>query len=130
MKFILFIALFCLFTQIRAQTEEAELEKVLYNLPDVQFKKHSKPQDKYLKYVLTIKQPLDHIHPEKGFFYQSAVLTHKGFNNPTVMETEGYEMSFEGNEIERILDANNINVEHRYFGTSKPDSLQWNYLTF
>ena len=129
MKLILVFTVVCLFTQASAQNEEAELEKLLYNLPDVQFKKYSKPPDKYLKYLLSIKQPLDHKHPEKGFFYQSAVLTHKGFNKPTVMETEGYEMRYGGNEIERILDANNINIEHRYFGTSRPDSLQWEYAT-
>lgn len=46
------------------------------------------------------------------------------------METEGYEGRYGGNELEKILDANNINVEHRYFGASKPDSLQWQYATF
>lgn len=130
MKAILSFALLLVFFQARTQNEKAELESLLFNLPDVQFKIHSKPEDKHLKYLLTIKQPLDHQHPEKGFFYQSAVLTHKGFNRPTVMETEGYEVRFAGSEIEAMLDANNINIEHRYFGASKPDSLQWEYLTF
>lgn len=31
------------------------------------------------------------------------------------METEGYEMRFEGSEIEAMPDANNINIEHRLF---------------
>lgn len=119
----------CLFVQVSAQNEEA-LEKRLYDLPDVRFQKISKPQDKHLKYLLSIKQPLDHGDPGKGFFYQSAVLTHKGFDKPVVMETEGYEMRYSGNEMEKMLDANNINVEHRYFGSSRPDSLQWQYLTF
>jgi hypothetical protein len=56
------------------------------------------------------------------------MLTHKGFTRPTVMETEGYEWRMSGNEIEKILDANNLNIEHRYFGLSRPDSLQWEYL--
>jgi len=129
MKFLLSIVLLCFILPLQAQTDEAALEKALYDLPGVQFRKYSKPQDKYLKYVLNIKQPLDHLHPEKGFFYQMAVLTHKGFAQPTVMETEGYEGRYGGNEIEKILNANNINIEHRYFGTSKPDSLQWQYLT-
>jgi hypothetical protein len=46
------------------------------------------------------------------------------------MDTEGYEMHYSGNEMEKILHANNINIEHRYFGTSMPDSLQWEYLTY
>ena len=130
MKCILSLFLFFFLTQLKAQSDEAVLEKALYNLPDVQFKKYSKPGDKYLKYLLAIKQPLDHQHPEKGYFYQSALLTHKGFARPTVMETEGYELQTGGNEIEKILNANDINIEFRYFGSSRPDSLQWEYLTF
>ena len=130
MKFVFHLIVMCFFIQANAQTEEATLEKALFNLPDVSFQKLSKPGDKYLKYGLSILQPLDHLHPEKGSFYQSVVLTHKGFQKTTVMETEGYEGRTGGNEIEKILDANNINVEHRYFGTSRPDSLQWDLLTF
>jgi hypothetical protein len=130
MKFIFHFVTMCLFIQASAQNEESILEKALLDLPQVSFKKNSKPQDKFLTYTLKIKQPLDHLDPGKGFFYQSVVLTHKGFQKPTVMETEGYEGRYGGNEIEKLLDANNINVEHRYFGNSKPDSLQWQYLTF
>lgn len=130
MKTVFSFVFFCLFVNATAQSEKERLEKALFELPDVQFRLHSKPDEKPLKYVLTIKQPLDHRHPEKGSFYQSAVLTHKGFDRPTVMETEGYEGRFEGSEIEAMLEANNINIEHRYFGTSKPDSLNWDYLTF
>ena len=130
MKLILSLAFLCLAMQLHAQSDEIELEKALFNLPGVQFKKYSKPEARYITYILSIKQPLDHWHPEKGSFYQTAFLTHKGFTQPTVMETEGYEGRYKGNEIEKILDANNINIEHRYFGTSRPDSLQWQYLTF
>src|SRR4051812_44409931 len=93
-----------------AQNDESALEKALYNLADISFKKVSKPEDKFPKYDLLIKQPLDHQHPEKGFFYQRVQLTHKGFNNPTVMETEGYWLWNGGmdNEIENILNANNL----------------------
>jgi hypothetical protein len=129
MKFIFSFIAVCIFIHVSAQ-DEADLEKALFNLPNVSFKKYLKPQDKFLTYTLRIKQPLDHLHPEKGSFYQAVVLTHKGFEKPTVIETEGYEGRYSGNEIEKILDANNINVEHRYFGTSKPDSLQWEYATF
>jgi hypothetical protein len=130
MKTAFFYFLVFLCCQATAQNDEAELEEALHNLPDVQFKKLSKPEENQLKYQLRIKQPLDHTKPEKGFFYLSAILMHKGFSRPTVMETEGYEGRNVGNEIEKMLDANNINIEHRYFGTSKPDSLDWDYLTF
>ena len=130
MKLLLRLVLACCCTTLFAQQNETELEKILYDLQGVQFKKISAPGDKYLKYTLRILQPLDHGDPGKGSFYQSAVLTHKGFDKPTVMETEGYEGRNTGNELEKMLDANNINIEHRFFGSSKPDSLQWDYLTF
>ena len=62
MKVILSFALFFVLLQTRAQNEQAELESRLFNLPDVEFKIYSKPRDKYLKYLLKIKQPLDHQH--------------------------------------------------------------------
>ncbi len=116
---------------VSAQNDESALEKALYNLPDVSFKKVSKPEDKFLKYDLLIKQPMDHQHPEKSFFYQRVQLTHKGFNNPTVMETEGYWLwnGGMGNEIESILNANNLDIEYRFYGNSLPDSIDWQYLT-
>ena len=115
----------------KAQNDQALLEKALYNLPDVSFKKVSAPENKYLKYDLLIKQPVEHQHPEKGFFYQRVQLTHKGFDKPTVMDTEGYWLwgGGTGNEVENILDANNLDIEYRYYGKSLPDSIDWQYLT-
>lgn len=130
MRLLIALLFTCICFQLNAQNEEAELEKALFDLPGVQFKKYSKPQDKWLKYELQVKQPLDHKDPGKGFFYQKVILTHKGFARPTVMETEGYEGRYSGNELEKILNANNLNIEHRYFGTSRPEKLQWEYLTF
>ena len=128
----LFISvLFCiLFLDAFSQSDEILLERALYNLPNVSFKKISEPGDRYLKYNLLIKQPLDHSNPEKGFFNQRVVLIHKGFNNPTVMETQGYWLrDRDRNEIEKLFTANNLNIEYRFFGKSVPDSMLWDYLT-
>lgn len=111
------------------QSDKQQLERKLFDLPDVSFTDVSKPGDPYLTYDLMIKQPLDHQHPEKGSFYQWVHLRHLGFSQPTVIETHGYEMRTERNEVDRILDANNIGVEYRFFGKSVPDSMQWEYLT-
>lgn len=131
MKTLLSVACIFFIAVANAQSTQDSLEKALYNLPDVSFKKISKPEDKYLKYDLLVKQPIDHQHPEKGFFYQRVQLTHKGFSRPTVMDTEGYFLwnGGTGNEIEAILNANNLDVEYRYYGKSLPDSIDWQYLT-
>ncbi len=122
--------LFCIFAiSTLAQSDKQHLERELYNLPDVSFTDVSKPGDPYLTYDLTIKQSLDHQNPEKGSFYQSVQLRHRGFDKPTVIETNGYFLSRGKNEVEQILNANNVSVEFRFFGKSAPDSLQWQYLT-
>ena len=112
-----------------AQPDKQRLERELFNLPDVSFTDVSKPGDPYLTYDLIFKQALDHQHPEKGTLYQSVQLRHRGFDKPTVIETNGYFLSRGKNEVEQILNANNVSVEFRFFGKLAPDSLQWQYLT-
>ena len=111
------------------QSDKQILERALFNLPNVSFTDVSKLGDPYLTYDLMIRQPLDHQHPEKGYFIQWVQLRHKGFDNPVVIETHGYEMGRGRNEVERILSANNIGVEYRFFGKSIPDSMQYEFLT-
>jgi PS-10 peptidase S37 len=129
MKIWLWLSLLLSVTHAIAQSDEISLEKELYNLPDVSFKKVSTPADRYLRYDLLIRQPLDHQHPEKGYFYQRATLLHKGFDHPSVIETQGYWLPGTTSEVEKLLDANDINVEYRFYGKSLPDSIQWEYLT-
>lgn len=129
MKIGLWLCLILLASRAVAQSDELALEKALYDLPNVSFKKVSTPADKYLRYELQIRQPLDHQHPEKGYFYQRAVLLHKGFDRPSVIETQGYWLPRGSSEVEKLLDANDINVEYRFYGKSLPDAMQWEYLT-
>ena len=129
MKFWLCLPLVLLMTRCIGQSDELTLERELYDLPNVSFKKVSTPADKYLRYDLLIRQPLDHQHPEKGYFEQRATLLHKGFDHPSVIETQGYWLPRGTSEVEKLLDANDINVEYRFYGKSLPDSIPWEYLT-
>lgn len=112
-----------------AENEEKKLEQLLFDMPGVSFSKTAKSGAPHLQYLLRIKQPLDHQDESKGYFYQRVVLTHHGFERPTVMSTQGYALHYAKNELELGLNANYLNIEHRFFGESLPDSLQWNYLT-
>lgn len=86
------------------------------------------------KYVAYFTQPLDHSHPEKGTFTQRVIVSHVGFDRPTVMVTEGYGASYAfgthyREELSRLFNTNMIFVEYRYFLESTPTPKDWNYLT-
>ena len=86
------------------------------------------------KYVTYFTQPLDHKHPEKGSFSQRVVVSHVGFDRPTVIVTEGYGAAYAlypkyREELSRLFNTNMIFVEYRYFLESTPEPRDWKYLT-
>lgn len=99
------------------------IEDALFDLEGVKFTKVADD-----KYECFIKQFIDHKNPEKGTFYQRIELTHVGFDAPNVMATQGYQLNRSKNEVAAILNANYINIEHRYCGKSVPSPLDWQYL--
>jgi len=113
------------------QGDEATVDSSLRSLKDVTIiSKLVKYQPYSLEYQLAIKQPLDHNDTTRGFFYQQLRLAHRDFSKPMIMETEGYNGREPISELQKIFGANEINIEFRYFNKSRPDSLQWQYLTF
>lgn len=86
------------------------------------------------KYEIYFSQPIDHKNPKLGTFSQRVYVMHLGFNKPTVFVTEGYGADYASNpkyreELSKILDANVLFVEHRYFLNSTPSDKNWKYLT-
>ncbi len=86
------------------------------------------------KYVIHFEQPVDHDDPSGATFSQRIYLAHLDFDSPVVFITEGYAANYAAysnyvNELSPILEANQVCVEHRYFGESVPDPLNWEYLT-
>ena len=86
------------------------------------------------KYVTYFTQPLDHRHPKKGSFRQRVIVAHAGFDRPTVIITEGYGAAYAlkpqyREELSRLLNANMVFVEYRYFLESTPEPKDWRYLT-
>jgi len=82
-------------------------------------------------YLVWFEQPIDHNNPEGGTFKQRVWLSHKNESAPVVMVTEGYSApAAYKSELAELLDANQIVVEHRFFGESVPeDGVPWEYLT-
>ncbi len=129
MKNYFFTLLFLMAGLQLAIAQNELFENQLYDLPDVVFAKIETAKDYESSYELRIKQPIDHENPSKGYFYQRAFLSHKGYDRPTVIITQGYTRTRNHiGELAEYIDANQIDVEHRYFGESMPDSLDYKYL--
>ena len=86
------------------------------------------------KYVTYFTQPLDHDRPELGNFRQRVIVSHVGFDRPTVIVTEGYGAGYAlspryREELSKMFNTNMIFVEYRYFLESTPEPRDWQYLT-
>jgi hypothetical protein len=130
MKKLLLITIIVHFIFQLTIAQKTKLDTLLFELPDVVFTKIKTTENFAATYELRIKQPVDHSDATKGHFYQRAYLSHKGFDRPTVMMTEGYDRpQIRISELTEFIKGNQILIEHRYFGESMPDSLDYNYLT-
>jgi PS-10 peptidase S37 len=82
-------------------------------------------------FFLTFRQPADHLNPQGGTFEQRFSLLHRGTDRPMVLHTTGYDMpefAFRS-EPTRLLDANQISTEQRFFTPSRPAPADWTKLT-
>ncbi len=82
-------------------------------------------------FTLEIEQPVDHREDGGETFTQALRIIHRSFDAPMTLATRGY-YSFGGfypGEPTKLLQANMIEVEHRYFGDSSPAApLDWSKL--
>ncbi|WP_051238785.1 S28 family serine protease [Gaetbulibacter saemankumensis] len=124
---IILLFSFICFTKLIAQS--ASLETLLFELPDVSFEKIETPEGYQSAYMLKVKQPIDHSDTSKGYFHQKVYLSHLSFDAPSVIITQGYTKNSNSIfELSRVLKANQIDVEHRYFGDSSPKEIDYDYL--
>ena len=88
-------------------------------------------RDGYRFFVLRFEQPVDHTDPGGPKFSQRVSLLHKDAGGPMVALTSGY-WDYYGDspyELTSLIGANQISIEHRYFGESRPDPADWSKLT-
>lgn len=112
-----------------SQSQLEALEDFLFDLPDVRFGPTLNPEGFESAWELQVRQPLDHNNPEAGFFYQRVYVSHLDVARPTVLVTEGYNRGRNyASEIAQAIGANQVVVEHRYYGKSLPDSMDYQYL--
>lgn len=82
-------------------------------------------------FVLHFTQPVDHENPAGQTFQQEVSLIHRETDAPMIVQTSGYFDYYEDRPVEltNLLLANQISIEHRFFGASRPDPADWSKLT-
>jgi len=129
------LSLFLVFIQLHVLSQESDLYKQLKSFPEV-VSVQKIEQYPFFKetYEILIEQYLDHGNPAAGKFNQRVILSDYNKYSPVIFVTEGYKADYAMkdsyvNELSKILEGNQIVVEHRYFGKSMPDNVNWDYLT-
>ncbi|WP_033345001.1 S28 family serine protease [Catenuloplanes japonicus] len=101
-------------------------------IPGLRIVSQSEPTG-YRFFVLAYRQPVDHRHPGRGSYEQRLTLLHRAEDAPVVLATGGYGLaatpSPSRTEPTRLLDANQVSVEHRFFTPSRPSPADWDDLT-
>lgn len=109
-----------------------DLPARLSAIPGMRLVKENPAPAGYRSYELRYRQPVDHRHPDRGTFEQRMFLLHRGTDRPMVLSTNGYDLDYtdpaQRAEPTQILGANQLSVEHRYFGTSRPHPTDWTKL--
>jgi PS-10 peptidase S37 len=102
-------------------------------LPGVTAYEAPTQQDGYHYYVLHVTQPVDHNDPAQGTFQQEVSLLHRSDLAPVpmIVHTSGYSDYYLDRPVEltKLLAANQVSIEHRYFGSSRPMPTDWENLT-
>jgi len=129
------VLLLLLFQAFYLNARESEFLLFLQSQPCIQDIKEIEGGDLFQEsYELRFRQPVDHGNTTAGFFTQRVYVSHLSKEAPVLLITEGYTAAQAAqknytSELSRLLEANQIDVEHRYFGESWPDHPDWQYLT-
>lgn len=103
----------------------------LQAIPGVEVNEGGGPSG-YRFFMISYTQPVDHHDPDGAKFTQQFSLLHHGYNDPVVLYTYGYD--FDVTDSDRFQptillgNANQIAVEHRFFGVSTPHPTDWSKL--
>ncbi|MEV6169637.1 S28 family serine protease [Streptomyces sp. NPDC051954] len=118
--------------RVRAGNGDGDVADALRSLPGLRLiEERPGAEPGYRFFVLALRQPVDHTDPAAGAFEQRLTLLHTSTVRPTVLASTGYEANLTPWRAEPtvLLDANQLQVEHRYFGTSRPATPDYSHLT-
>ncbi|MCT9143138.1 S28 family serine protease [Streptomyces violarus] len=116
----------------RPRPGDADIADILRALPGLRLiEERQDAEPGYRHFVLGLRQPVDHTDPAAGTFEQRLTLLHTAADRPTVLFSTGYHALLTPRRTEpaTLLGANQLQVEHRYFGTSRPAGSGYAHLT-
>lgn len=92
--------------------------------------KTPEPDVNYRTFDIFYVQPVNHANMSAGSFKQRLVLLHRNETQPMILQTSGYFIfGIAETEATALFGTNQLQVEHRFFGNSKPNPLNWSMLT-
>lgn len=103
----------------------------LAQLPGLAVAEQPSPLGGYRFFWLTYQQPANHDTPDAGTFPQRLTLLHRDEAAPMVLFNSGYFVSSRAARAEptRLVQGNQLSVEHRFFASSRPTPAHWPDLT-
>lgn len=126
---LLLVGIICYLAPLQAESGTPALEKVMQSVPGLQVEEIKAKAPFIREFRIFLEQPLDHDDPESEPFRQQLILSHRHQTKPMVLVTEGYSMGRDfTRELSELLQCNQLRVEHRYFGQSKPSEMKWQFL--
>lgn len=113
-------------------TAAADIADQLRAVPDVlEVTELASPAEGVRFFFLRFEQPLDHRNPAGAKFSQRLTLVFRAASAPMVLATTGYDIPVDyvyESEPAYLLGANQLLMEHRFFGGSVPTPLDWTKL--
>jgi hypothetical protein len=102
----------------------------LRQLPGIVVTELQRTDSQIRVFQIDMNQPLDHNNPGGPSFTERMYLHHVDESRPMVIYTSGYMAGAEDyEELAEIMECNSLAVSQRFFADSKPDPLNWRYLT-
>ncbi len=106
----------------------------LHSLPGVKVEVLTPGKHFTERYLLWIEQPVDHLQPSSGTFQQRVLLSIRKGATTMIFNTDGYDIEDYldpdyVHELSTLLEAHQLDVEHRYYPPSSPQNRDWTYLT-
>lgn len=112
--------------------EPVDIRDRLLAIDGLEVEERASPEPGHRYFVLSFDQPADHDAPGGLRFRQRMHLLHADVDAPLVLSISGYFIYPEDPgriELSAMLSANQLAVEHRFFGPSRPDPADWATLT-